>query len=681
MLKDRTHKKPLRNPVKDMEVKTAALPSDSIKTGRLELIFAIFIAILGLLLYFNTIFNEYALDDLAVIQENRFTKQGFAGIPVLLRTFYWEGYWNNNSGLYRPLSMITFAVEWQFFPGNPHAGHVTNVLLYAITGFLLFRMLRRMMAKENILLPFIISILFIAHPLHTEVVANIKSRDEILCLLLFILAAGNFLVYVDKGGIWRLGVAVTSYFLCLFAKESALALLLVFPLILFFFRQMKVKRILTLVLPFLITAAVYFLIRMTILGTHVVGKEYTYLDNSLLAAPDLATRLATAFYMLGKYLKLLVFPHPLSYDYSFLEIPFVRWDDFRALIPFLIYSSGFIYSVRCLLKKDKKLFAFGILFYLLSLAVAANVLILIGCTMAERFLYIPSLGFCILVTYGIFRIFPENKGKRKVTGLVSLILGNKWVCLIALLILVPFSVQTIARNPDWKNNDTLFVADANSAPGSNRVKTNYGCVLLQKYDKNSPDKEQNLAYLNKAIAEFDAAIKIDPNHPTAYFDMGVALYEKNDYNGAIDNLKNSIRLDPHDPKPYTTLGNAYYRIHDYSNAIINLKKSIELKNISAETYNFLGGSYFGTGDFRDAVDAYQKAIGMDPKNTELFQNLGSVYGAMGDYTAALLSFHKANELKPDNIQALILIGMTFRNLGKFDSAEFYEREVTKIQHK
>ena len=152
---------------------------------RLEFICALIIALSGFFLYLNTIFNDYAVDDLAVIQENRFTKQGVAGIPILLRTFYWEGYWNNNSGIYRPLSMVTFALEWQFFPDNPHAGHVTNIILYAITGFLLFKVLRRLMPEQNILFPFFVSLVFIAHPVHTEVVANIKSRDEILCLLLF----------------------------------------------------------------------------------------------------------------------------------------------------------------------------------------------------------------------------------------------------------------------------------------------------------------------------------------------------------------------------------------------------------------------------------------------------------------------------------------------------------------
>jgi len=681
MHKEKIYKKPVGKPVKVPGLTSVAQPSVAIPSRRLELIFPLIVAISGFLLYFNTIFNDYALDDLAVIQENRFTKQGIAGIPVLLRTFYWEGYWNNNAGLYRPLSMVTFAIEWQFFPGNPHAGHFTNVFFYALTGFLLFRVLRRMMSKFTILLPLIISLLFIAQPLHTEVVANIKSRDEILCLLLFLLSVDNFIAYFDTGSRWRLGIAISSYFLCLFAKESAISFILIFPLVLWFFRDIKVKKLLTLTIPFVVTVAAYFIIRLMILGTNITGKEYTYLDNSLIAAPDLMTRLATSFFILGKYLKLLIFPHPLSYDYSFLEISFFKWSNYQAFLPLLVYTTGFVFAVRSLLKKEKNIFVFGILFYLLSLAVVANIFIVIGCTMADRFLYIPSLGFSILIAYGMFRIFSQNRETRKNAGIGSLFTRNKWIYLVTLLILIPYSVKTIARNQDWKNNTTLFIADATSSPGSSRVRTNYGTVLLQKFDKNNPDKESQIGYLHQAIAEFQSAIKIDPNHPMAYLDLGAALYQMNDYPAAIEALKTAIRLDPGDPKPYSTLGNSYYRVGDFNNAIVNLKKCIELKYTSSETYNFLGGSYFGTKDFPNAVNAYMKAINLDPKNLEFHTNLGSVYGSMGDYAGALRCFHKADELKPGNAQILMLIGMTFQNMGNRDSALFYNAKVAKLQQK
>ncbi len=681
MRKGNIDKETVSNALKVKEITSSELLQTTIPPKRLELYFSLFVAVIGFLLYFNTIFNDYALDDRAVIQENKFTKQGIAGIPTLLTTFYWAGFWGENAGLYRPLSMVTFAMEWQFSPNNPHVGHVTNLLLYALTGFLLFRMLRRMMPKHNVLLPFIISLLFIAHPIHTEVVANIKSRDEILCLLFFILSIDNLLIYTDSGSKWRLVVAVGSYFLCLFAKESGIAFILIFPVILWFFRDFSFKAILSKTWPFAATVAVYFIIRMMILGTNVTGKAYTYLDNSLVAAPDLMSRFATAFYMLGKYLKILLIPYPLSYDYSFQEIPFYSWGNFQAFLPLMTYAAGFIFAVRCFLKNDKSIFAFGILFYLLSLAVVANVFILIGATMADRFLYIPSLGFCFIVGFGLMRLFPEKVGKNVKMTTNSLFNRNKWALLLTVAILIPYSVETVARNRDWYDNTTLFVADAHSATGSSRVRTNYGVVLLQKFDKTSPENEKNTAYLDKSIVEFKAAIKIDPNHPMAYMNLGAALYQKNEYNDAIEALKTSISLDPSEPKPYSTLGNAYYRIHDYNNSIINLKKCIELNFTSSETYNFLGGSYFATGDFPNAVASYIKTIELDPKNVELHTNLGSVYGSKGDLANAIKSFRNAEKLEPNNAQVLSLLAMTYKNMGNKDSTQFYNSKIAQIQQK
>jgi len=460
-----------------------------------------------------------------------------------------------------------------------------------------------------------------------------------------------------------------------------MAFILIFPLILWFFRDFNVKKIVGKTWPFAATVAIYFIIRMLVLGTNVAGKAFTYLDNSLVAAPDLMTRLATAFYMLGKYLKLLIFPYPLSYDYSFQEIPFYTWGDFQAFLPLLIYAAIFIYALRCFMRNDKSIFAFGILFYLLSLAVVANVFILIGATMADRFLYIPSLGFSFIVAYGLMLIFPtKDKNKTKIDK--GKILGtNKWVAIVALVILIPYSVGTIARNFDWHDNNTLFVADAHSATGSARVRTNYGVVMLQKFDKTSPEIEKNIAYLDKSIVEFRASIKIDPKHPFAYLNLGGALYFKAEYSEAIEALKTAIRLDPSDPKAYSTLGNAYYRTQDYQNSIINLKKCIELNFTSSETYNFLGGSYFATGDFPNAVAAYIKAIELDPKNVELHTNLGSVYGSKGDLANAIKCFRRADELNPNNQQIMSLLAMTYNNMGNKDSTMYYNSKIAQIQKK
>ena len=151
------------------------------------------------ILYSNTFHHQWALDDGAVFNENVYVKQGSEGYGKILTTYSMHGVKINPEAYqYRPLSLLMFATEWEISPDNPTLYHVLNVLWYALACVLLFIVLRKMFVEKNKLLPFIITILYASHPMHTEVVANIKGRDEIL-LLLFILSGIWFtLHYIDK---------------------------------------------------------------------------------------------------------------------------------------------------------------------------------------------------------------------------------------------------------------------------------------------------------------------------------------------------------------------------------------------------------------------------------------------------------------------------------------------------
>ena len=130
-------------------------------------------------LYGNTIKNEYSLDDIYVTGKNLLTQQGIKAIPAIFSSYYIslnaEEGGQHNFG-YRPITKVTYAIEWQFFGENPHVSHFINILLYALTGIVLFLLLRRLLSNYHILFPFLTVMLFLAHPLHTEVVASQIGR-------------------------------------------------------------------------------------------------------------------------------------------------------------------------------------------------------------------------------------------------------------------------------------------------------------------------------------------------------------------------------------------------------------------------------------------------------------------------------------------------------------------------
>ena len=164
--------------------------------------------VFAFVLYGNTIFHDYALDDCLMITDNHYTQSGIKGIKDILLFDTCKGYGDNmlnstTGGRYRPLSLVTFALEKEFFGKNSHVEHFNNILLYAITGIFIFVVLSKLLKKlprPNLFLsvPFITALLFLAHPLHTEVVANIKSRDEILALLFSLITLYLFINYLES---------------------------------------------------------------------------------------------------------------------------------------------------------------------------------------------------------------------------------------------------------------------------------------------------------------------------------------------------------------------------------------------------------------------------------------------------------------------------------------------------
>ncbi len=189
-MKKLTRKEKIALQAQEPSGKLSAKREQKISSARnsIRRIMMLFIAGLAFLVYSNTLDHKYVLDDFGVIPENNITKKGVSGLPEIFSTTYRAGTNLIDNTLYRPLSKAMFAIEWQIAPNTPALSHWMNVIFFALTCVVLFSILT-LCLNGNLLIPFIASMLFAAHPIHTEVVANIKSRDEIMCLLLCLLAA------------------------------------------------------------------------------------------------------------------------------------------------------------------------------------------------------------------------------------------------------------------------------------------------------------------------------------------------------------------------------------------------------------------------------------------------------------------------------------------------------------
>ncbi|MCC6571872.1 MAG: glycosyltransferase family 39 protein, partial [Chitinophagales bacterium] len=225
------------------------------------------IALFGLLLYANTLTHDYVLDDETVMAKNKIVTKGVSAIPEIMLTAYRAGSQDRQESLYRPLSVVMFAIEWQLSPNKPFLGHLINMLLYALTGFLLYKLLRKWFPDKHSFVLFAISFLFMAHPLHTEVVANIKSRDEILGLLFAILSFNAFYEYAAKNNIKQVLLGTVYFFLAMLSKESTVTLAAAIPLSLFFFTKMEDnKKYMYSIAALIVGVVLYFILRKAAIG-------------------------------------------------------------------------------------------------------------------------------------------------------------------------------------------------------------------------------------------------------------------------------------------------------------------------------------------------------------------------------------------------------------------------------
>ncbi|MEO5571042.1 MAG: tetratricopeptide repeat protein [Bacteroidia bacterium] len=646
-------------PVKPAEKQKAKSKPASSSSSLLTSLYII-CAVFAFLLYSNTLNHEFAYDDFPTIYGNQITMQGFAGIPELLHTSYWYGLNGQEDWLYRPLSMVMFAAEWDLAPNKPALGHWINVLMYALTAFLLMRFLCNLFEGKNLLLPFAVTMIWIAHPIHTEVVANIKSRDEIMCFLFCILTLHNFLRYIKTSEVSMLVKAGIFYFLALMSKEIAITLIGVIPLMIYCFSSATIKRNMTVTAIAVIPAAAYMIIRGMVLSKVLNIENIPLSDNALIGAHgNFNLEKGTAFYILALYLKLLVFPHPLSTDYSFNEVPLVPLTNPVALFALLTYTGFTIYALVRIPKKDPV--AFSILFYIITISIVTNVVFLTRSTMAERFLYMPSLGFAIIVTLLVARLFKVDfNAKVSFSGVTNLFNYHKNFTYLVCFILVVAGIKTIARNTDWKNDTTIFSADALNAPNSSRIHFLYGNHMVQEVKQNKVSGSDVEKYYDIAIEQFNKCISIHPDHYESYFGLGDVYEQRKQPEKALSYYLTVVKRLPKLDIGYLNLGNMYFKNHQYDSSIAVLRRGITLNPGFADFYGSMGATYFWKADYDNAIVNYKKAVELRPGYSDYWKNLGSSYGTKKEYDKAIAAFQKALSLNPRDADSKKFLDMTIQ---------------------
>lgn len=596
-------------------------------------IFCGIIMLLALLIYANTFSHQYALDDYSAIKENYVTKKGLKGLPEIWKEHYRFGYWNSAASLYRPLTLTSFALDWQLFPDKPGFAHFTNVLYYGFAGIVLFLVLLKLFSGYSALIPFFISLLFIAHPIHVESVANIKSRDEILAFLFCFLSLNVFWKYISKGNVKDFLLAIILYGLALFSKESAITFVAVYPLCLYFFKKGLPPVAYTKTALFLIPAAIYLVVRSQVVGSLGVGPSISLLDNSMTATVSGLEQWCTAVSVLGRYYFTMLIPFDLSHELGYKEIVPVGPSNWKFLVSLLI--TLVLAAVAIMGLKKKSIYAFAILFFGISFSILSNIVIKIGTIYGERLLFMPILGYCIGLTFLIHALLKSDL--KKGTDISILFKNGKTAYGILILIIGAYSIKTIMRNPAWENSYTLYHTDVQNHGKSAKMNFHYGLELVKfGLDEKRPPEERK-EWLKKADAQFNKAIEIYPEYHDAYAQLGLS----------------------------------YYRNKQPQKALQAYEKSISLKPNNAKVYSNMGIIYFEQGNLDKAQEVYEKSVKIDPRFPDALRNLGSVYAMKKNFPQAAKYFTTALKYDPDNATLNLYAGQAYRDGGEVQKAKPY----------
>ncbi|MEZ4918853.1 MAG: tetratricopeptide repeat protein [Saprospiraceae bacterium] len=598
-------------------------------------------AAIGGLLYVNTFGHQYCLDDYSVIVDNWVVQGGLKNLGTIFSTEYRYGAWGSPGSLYRPLALTMFAIEWSLSPENPMVGHVLNVLFYAATGWLLWQTLRRMLADYSPMLPALATLLFMAHPVHTEVVSNIKSRDEIVAMFLSIAALYSIWKYFDNEKKSWLAFAVLAYTLSIFTKESVITFLAVIPLSIWFFTNKSLGENFRITGLFLIPAVIFLAIRHSVLSAQPYPESYSILDNFIIGASNSSESFASAIMMCGRYLKALLFPHPLVSDLGYPQMKPVGMDDWRALLSFAIYLAMGIWALMNL--KKKHVLSFAILYFLATFSLFSNVIIEIGTSYGERLLYGPSLGFALALAWLLMKLTKTDLRNKDAEPL-----GNSsTVFYLGMALVALYSFKTISRNPAWYDSFSLYEADIQTAP--NCAKLNYHRALEQTKKGINEDNGGTVtdkSWVEKGIKSYDKAIELFPEYHDAYGSRGLAYFRLQQYDKAFEDYQEALKYRPNDARVLSNMGYIYFMRQDLKNAEEVYKKSVKYDPRFVDARRNLGAVLAMQKRYDEAIEQWKEGLKYDSNNATLHFYIGSAYRDSGRMDEAQPWLETAYQLDP-----------------------------------
>ena len=633
-------------------------------------------------------FDFIGYDDNLYVIENPYVQKGVSleGIKWAFTTFH--------SANWHPLTWLSHMLDCELYGLNPAGHHWTNVEFHIANTLLLFIILFKITGA--LWQSALVAALFALHPLHVESVAWVSERKDVLSTFFGLLSIAAYGCYVKKSSAKYFILVIV--FLCLGLLAKPMLVTIPFVLLLLDFWPLKRFQYTN---DFLLKSETakdvirknyrIILEKIPLFAPVVISCILTFLaqrsDGAVkpLEALTLKFRVANALVSYVTYVLKTIWPHNLAIFYPHPGNTLPLWQ---------IMGAGLLIIAACFLAirsaKKYPYITFGLFWYLGTLVPVIGLVQVGDQAMADRYTYIPLIGFFIMIVWSVNDLFKKWRFRKLFFGISSVIL------------LVVLSWKTFYQLTYWKNGITLFehaisVTD-NNYLAQNNLGTAYAPIDLDKaifHYKAALKIKPRLAvafynlgnvYIRKgrideAIHHYLKALQIKPDYLDALNNLGMAYLNRDDYDKAALYFETALKINPQKANVRNNLANIYVLKGKIEKAIFQYKKLISSNHENADAHYNLALALETQGNIDDAILNYKKSLRIDPKHSKAHYALGNLLLSQGKVKEAVHHFTEAIKFEPNYVQVYDKLGMILFRQGKFNKAKVFFSKAIEIDPK
>lgn len=623
--------------------------------------------------YLNGLHGDFLHDDIFAIKNNR-DVTGTNSLIKLWTNDFWGKSMSDNSShkSYRPITVLTFRLNYALCGSEPFYFHVVNVLLHALIASLLSWMCQHRLYLST-KCSLLTGLLFAVHPVHVEAVTGLVGRAEILSALFFMI---SFILYTksintqwkyygDFARTEKVGMFLFSMVcgvIAMLCKEQGIMVLAVCMLydvfvicrrgILKCLMKRELSTEFILLFKRLLFTSLTILCLLIFRWWIMKGQLplFQHQDNPASFSPYLVTRCLSYPYLWFYNIFLLLFPSTLCYDWQVGSIPLIEsFVDPRNLATLFMLAVFMFFMLKWLLHfmkanpcqyPDAILFIF--LFSVLPFVPASNLIFRVGFVVAERTLYIPSIGYCILIAHGVCVLLDRFPKYRYHLASLFTVLVLSLMC------------KTLLQNQVWNTRETLFKSGVRTLPNNAKVHYNYANMLK--------DKGQN----DEAIHEYQIAIRLYPEHASAHNNLGTIIPN---ITQSMYHYERALQIYPGHQGALINLGARKFKLGNKTEGLQMLQRAMDIDRHNVEALMTLGGMMAELNRWTEAEHLYREAITEKPDFADVYYHYGTYLHLKGDIEEAVQYYRKAFSLDTHHSVSMVNAARGLRQLGKLNEAE------------